>query len=67
MAKPDVIKQITGFEVGAMPLVGLALPVIFDDSLLKHDYVYGGTGDIYYTLKIAPADIKKLNTIMLSI
>lgn len=58
------IKNQTGYDVGAVPLVGLELPCIFDKKLLKHDFVYGGTGNELLTLKIAPADLLKVNEIM---
>ena len=61
----EVEKQI-GYNVGAIPLIGHDLPCIFDDSLLKHDYIYGGTGDELVTLKIKPQDVKRLNNVILS-
>lgn len=51
----------TGYKIGAMPLVGLRLPCIFDNNLLAYEYIYGGSGDELYTLKINPKDVKKLN------
>lgn len=30
----------TGYQIGAMPLVGIKLPCIFDARLLKYDYIY---------------------------
>lgn len=60
-------KQIatqTGFEVGAIPLVGLGLPCLFDRKLLQYDFVYGGTGDVMKTLKIAPEDLLMANEII---
>ena len=64
MASPKKIKEETGFEVGSVPLVGLGLPCLFDEKLLKHDFVYGGTGDEYLTLKIAPESLMKVNNII---
>ncbi len=58
------IKNQTGYDVGTVPLVGLRLPCIFDTKLLKHDFVYGGTGNELLTLKIAPADLLKANEII---
>jgi len=67
MANPKVIKELLGYEIGSIPLVGLELTTIFDNTLLNFDYVYGGTGDLYTTLKIAPEDIKKINSIELTV
>ena len=61
--RKKVLKQ-TGYEVGAIPLVGLELDCIFDESLLEYDYIYGGTGDPLTTLKIAPGDVKRLNMVI---
>jgi len=61
--KAEVLKAI-GYHVGAIPLIGHNLPCIFDNRLLVHDYVYGGSGDEYHTLKIAPTDIIRLNNIV---
>lgn len=63
LAAPRQAEEITGCRVGEMPLVGLDLPCIFDERLLAMDFVYGGTGDAYYTLKIAPQDVKRLNRV----
>ena len=56
----------TGYRVGAIPLVGTNLPCIFDDKLLENEFIYGGSGDEYYTLKIAPKDVKALNRVLFS-
>lgn len=50
----------TGCAPGRVPLVGHGLPVIFDEVLLRHDYVYGKTGDVLHTLKIRPLDLMRL-------
>lgn len=55
------LEEKTGYRAGAMPLVGLDLPCIFDRRLLELDYVYGGSGDEMVTLKIAPEDVRRLN------
>ena len=64
MADRKNITNQTGYDVGTVPLVGLQLPCIFDRKLLKHDFVYGGTGNELLTLKIAPADLLKANEII---
>lgn len=50
----------TGCAPGRVPLVGHGLPVIFDEVLLRHDYVYGKTGDVLHTLKIRPLDLMRV-------
>lgn len=64
MADRKIIKSQTGYNVGAIPLVGLGLPCLFDRKLLEHDYVYGGTGNELLTLKIAPTELLKVNEII---
>jgi len=55
------VRENTGYHVGAIPLIGHNLPLIFDKKLLDFDYVYGGSGDALHTLKIAPRDIVRFN------
>lgn len=51
----------TGYNIGAIALVGHNLPCFMDERLLNMDYIYGGTGDYYHTLKINPKDVMRLN------
>ena len=64
LANAEKIQEITGYVVGAIPLIGHNLPCIFDKKLLEHDYIYGGTGDLYHTLKITPKDTMILNNVI---
>ena len=64
MADRKKIEKETGYSVGAVPLVGLGLPIIFDKKLLYHDFVYGGTGNELLTLKIKPEDLIRVNEII---
>lgn len=64
MADRKKIKSQTGYDVGAVPLVGLGLPCIIDRKLFSHDFIYGGTGNELFTLKIAPSELLKANEII---
>lgn len=64
MADAKKIQKQTGYEIGSIPLVGLNLRCIFDKKLLRHDYVYGGTGDMLTTLKISPGDLLRVNEVI---
>ncbi len=64
MANPQNIFDATGYKPGEIPLIGHSLSCIFDNKLLDHDYIYGGSGNIYYTLKINPNDVMRLNKII---
>lgn len=60
----DKVVEETGYKIGAMPLVGLELPCIFDNTLLMQEYIYGGSGNELCTLKINPMDVKRLNNVV---
>lgn len=64
MADGKKIKKQLGYDVGSIPLIGHGLPCIFDNSLLKCEYIYGGTGNELVTLKIDPLDVRRLNLII---
>lgn len=64
MADKKKIEKQIGYQVGAVPLVGFLLPCILYKKLLQYDFVYGGTGNEFYTLKIKPQDLLKLNQII---
>ncbi|WP_225547466.1 aminoacyl-tRNA deacylase [Chromobacterium violaceum] len=59
------VREITGCDAGAVPLLGLDLPCVMDRLLLAHDFVYGGAGDPLRTLKIAPCALAELNRVSL--
>lgn len=61
LANKDKVREITGFDPGDTPMVGLTLPVIFDKNLLQYPFVYGGSGQPNRTLKISPLALIKLN------
>jgi prolyl-tRNA editing enzyme YbaK/EbsC (Cys-tRNA(Pro) deacylase) len=60
MANSKDVQAVTGYAVGCIPLVGLALPVIMDKRLYRYPFVYGGTGEATSTLKICPNALEKL-------
>lgn len=66
LADRKKIERETGYRAGAIPLVGVKLPCIFDESLLENKYIFGGSGDELCTLKISPEDVKRLNEIVFS-
>lgn len=66
LADRKKIEKTTGYQAGAIPLIGVELPCIFDECLLEHDFIYGGSGDTLFTLKIAPEDVKRLNHVVFS-
>ncbi len=65
MADKKEIVNNFNMEPGQVPLVGHNLPCIIDNRIFKYRFVYGGTGDCYYTLKIKPDDLVKVNHVVL--
>lgn len=65
LADKAEIKEKFNLEAGQVPLIGHKLPCIVDTMILKHSFVYGGTGDWYYTLKIRPQDLISANMVVL--
>lgn len=62
IAKPDVVRDRTGFEVGGvapfpLPRVGKAL---CDRRLLGHEVVWAGAGSDRHMVALAPHDLVKL-------
>jgi Cys-tRNA(Pro) deacylase len=61
-ATPEEVKNLTGYDVGAVPPVGhkTMIRTIIDEKVLQFDRVIGGGGDINMLLEISPSDIKRL-------
>ncbi len=62
--KREVVDRL-GLTPGQIPLVGHDLPCIMDGRIFNYQYVYGGSGDLFHTLKIAPRDLEKANNVVL--
>lgn len=62
LAKPDVVRAITGYEVGAVAPIGHVtyIPVVMDERVIRLDMIFGGSGETDSMLKIAPAEIQRL-------
>ncbi len=46
-------------EWNEVPLITL-LPTVIDRSVMERDFLYGGTGDPSWTLKIAPDELRRV-------
>jgi len=57
LATPEEVKQITGFEVGAVPPVGVEVKTIVDPKVLEYKFVIGGGGRINRLSKLNPEKI----------
>jgi len=62
IASPTVVKNLTGYEVGALPPVGhkRSVRTFIDPKVMTSDKVYGGGGAINALLEIDPRDVKRL-------
>jgi prolyl-tRNA editing enzyme YbaK/EbsC (Cys-tRNA(Pro) deacylase) len=56
-ARPREVKELTGYEVGGVPPVGVPLRTVVDPKVLENEYVIGGGGTIDRLLKIEPQKI----------
>jgi prolyl-tRNA editing enzyme YbaK/EbsC (Cys-tRNA(Pro) deacylase) len=64
-ANPDEIQEKLNLKIGQVPLVGHYLPCIVDKKLFNYPFVFGGTGDLFHTLKIKPEDLINANNVIL--
>lgn len=68
LASPDTVSTVIGYEVGGVPPVAhvATVPVVVDRRVLEHDAVYGGGGDDFHMLEIAPQDIVRLTNAVIA-
>ncbi len=59
LCKPAEVLEITGCEVGYVSPYNPGMKVLMDNSILDKDFVYLGTGNPEYDLKIRPKDLVK--------
>ena len=62
LARPNEVRELTGYEPGAVPPVGLAtaLPVLVDPAVLAPEVVYCGGGATTAMLRIRTTDLERL-------
>ena len=54
VATPDEVRAATGFAVGGIPPFGHGLPVVVDQTLLAHEFVWAAGGDGNSLFRVAP-------------
>lgn len=57
LATPDEVRELTGFEVGEVPPVGIPMRTLVDSRVLEKDFVYGGGGSRRKLVRISPKAI----------
>lgn len=63
LATKDEVKQVTGFDVGAVSMLGLPIPYLIDKRLFNYAEIYGGTGEPDSTLKVTPEALIRLGQV----
>jgi len=63
LARPQAVKDLTGYEVGALPPIGHRnlIRTFIDTKVMNFERVYGGGGAINALLEIDPRDIKRIS------
>ena len=66
LASPEEVQKVSGFQVGSVPMVGIDLPCVIDKRLFHYDFIYGGSGQSTFTLKIEPQALNELNHVIVT-
>jgi prolyl-tRNA editing enzyme YbaK/EbsC (Cys-tRNA(Pro) deacylase) len=61
-ATPDEVRAATGFPVGGVPPFGHGLPVLFDESLLRHERIWAAGGDSNSLFEVDPRELINCTT-----
>lgn len=57
VATPGEVRAATGFPVGGVPPVAHGLPVLFDESLLRHERIWAAAGDSNSLFDVDPQQL----------
>lgn len=63
LASPQEVKEVTGYEVGELPPVGIPVKTLIDPKVLEKSYVLGGGGAINRLIKIDPRKILEIQNV----
>jgi prolyl-tRNA editing enzyme YbaK/EbsC (Cys-tRNA(Pro) deacylase) len=56
-ATPDEVRAASGFPIGGVPPFGHELPVVLDEALLRHEYVWAAGGDGHSLFCVNPREL----------
>jgi prolyl-tRNA editing enzyme YbaK/EbsC (Cys-tRNA(Pro) deacylase) len=56
-AGANEVRAATGFAIGGVPPFGHGLPVVFDQTLLEHRYVWAAAGDPHSLFRVDPHEL----------
>ncbi len=57
LATPREVKELTGYEVGELPPVGIRVRTVIDPRVLENEFVIGGGGRVDRLSKLSPRRI----------
>jgi prolyl-tRNA editing enzyme YbaK/EbsC (Cys-tRNA(Pro) deacylase) len=57
IATPEEVRAATGYPVGGVPPIGHALPVLFDEALLRHERIWAAGGDSNSLFEVDPREL----------
>jgi prolyl-tRNA editing enzyme YbaK/EbsC (Cys-tRNA(Pro) deacylase) len=62
MAKPDYVRQMTGFAIGGVPPIGHDRPlkIFIDEDLLQYHEIWAAAGTPHAVFKLTPDDLKTI-------
>jgi prolyl-tRNA editing enzyme YbaK/EbsC (Cys-tRNA(Pro) deacylase) len=60
IAKPEYVRQMTGFAIGGVPPVGHDHPlnIFIDEDLLQYDEIWAAAGTPHAVFKLTPDELK---------
>jgi prolyl-tRNA editing enzyme YbaK/EbsC (Cys-tRNA(Pro) deacylase) len=62
IAKPEYVRQMTGFAIGGVPPVGHDRPlkIFIDEDLLQYDEIWAAAGTPHAVFSLTPDDLKMI-------
>lgn len=64
LADKEEVLLTLGMKTGEVAMVGHGLPCLIDNRIFRYRYIFGGAGNAYYTLKIKPEHLEKINEVI---
>ena len=64
MAKPEFVREMTGFAIGGVPPVGHrhALKIFIDEDLLQYEEIWAAAGTPHAVFKLTPEELKTITS-----
>jgi Cys-tRNA(Pro) deacylase len=64
MAKPEFVREMTGFAIGGVPPVGHRHPlkIFIDEDLLQYEEIWAAAGTPHAVFKLTPEELKTITS-----